>query len=110
MNRRSLIVGLSGLIAAPAVLRLGAHMPVRRVDRSRTWYAATRPCGLGDGSSWQNAAPFWRAMANAKAGDVVMLSEVSGAEMAYPSLIFERTAQDIYRQTRTYNVIGGHNA
>lgn len=32
MNRRSLIVGLSGLIAAPAVLRLGAHMPVRRVE------------------------------------------------------------------------------
>ncbi len=32
MNRRSLIVGLSGLIAAPAVLRLGAHMPVRAID------------------------------------------------------------------------------
>lgn len=32
MNRRSLLVGLSGLIAAPAVLRLGAHMPVRRVE------------------------------------------------------------------------------
>lgn len=32
MNRRSLLLGLSGLIAAPAVLRLGAHMPVRRVE------------------------------------------------------------------------------
>ena len=44
MNRRTLLAGLPGLIAAPAVLRLGAHMPVRRVGVYGHWQKWT----LGD--------------------------------------------------------------
>lgn len=36
MNRRTILTGLAGLVAAPAVLRLGAHMPVRAVEELRT--------------------------------------------------------------------------
>lgn len=32
MKRRALLAGLAGLIAAPAVLRLGAHMPLRKLS------------------------------------------------------------------------------
>ena len=108
MNRRSLFLGLS-TVAAPFVIRTpGLLMPVRRVSFSRTWYAATFPCGLGDGSSWQNAAPFWQAMAKARPCDHIILTEMSGFEAGEiaTSPLVQIVSRDVYRQTRTYRTIG----
>lgn len=67
LNRRGLILGLTGLIAAPAVIRTaGLLMPVRPLG-PRTWYIT--PAGVGDGSSPANATDIASAIARAAAGD-----------------------------------------
>lgn len=46
MNRRAILTGLVGLVAAPAVLRLGAHMPVKAVRvEPEDWIQFRRPDG-----------------------------------------------------------------
>lgn len=98
MNRRTILTGLVGLVAAPAVLRLGAHMPVRAFDLSRTWYAAVHPVGLRDGSSPRDAGWLYAMFDKARAGDRIVA--LDGDYRVPGSPVFRRT----------YNVIGGHNA
>ena len=75
MNRRHILIGLGAALAAPAIIRTpGLLMPVRRIDLSRTWYAAPRAFGLADGSNWKNSTTIWDAGAQARPGDRVYLA------------------------------------
>lgn len=97
MNRRTILTGLVGLAAAPAVLRLGVHMPVR-AELSRAWYAAMTPVGLRDGTSPHNAGRLYDMIGKARPGDHVIL--VGGDHRPPMSIAL----------SRTFAIIGGYNA
>lgn len=63
MKRRALLVGLTGLLAAPAVLRFGAHMPVRKLSAAEIDPADINGiiAELPDGAVWKadSAIEYW---------------------------------------------------